>query len=284
MNIKVAIQSKGRLSEKSLNLFRECGIRFENGKGNLKMKATNFPLEVLLLRDDDIPEYVESGVADLGIVGQNVVWEKTENVKEIKNLGFGKCRLSLAVDKNFDYRSVKDVNGLEIATSYPNILRKYLNENNIEAKIHKISGSVEIAPGIGLANAVCDIVSTGSTLTLNGLKEVDVILKSQAVLIASPDLLSEKQLILDKLSFRLDAVQKAKDNKYILLNAPNDKIDLISNILPGMKSPTVVPLAEEGWSSVHSVVNENEFWDVIEKLRENGAEGILVMPIEKMIV
>ncbi|RLD69395.1 MAG: ATP phosphoribosyltransferase [Bacteroidetes bacterium] len=284
MNIKVAIQSKGRLSEKSLALFRECGIRFENGKGNLKMTATNFPLEILLLRDDDIPEYVESGVADLGIVGQNVVWEKTENVKELKNLGFGKCRLSLAVDKNFDYRSIQDINGFEIATSYPNILRKHLNENNIKAKIHKISGSVEIAPGIGLANAVCDIVSTGSTLTLNGLKEVDVILKSQAVLIVSPNLLSEKQLILDKLSFRLDAVQKAKNNKYILLNVPNDKIDVISNILPGMKSPTVVPLAEEGWSSVHSVVNENEFWDVIEKLRDNGAQGILVMPIEKMII
>ncbi|RLD77796.1 MAG: ATP phosphoribosyltransferase [Bacteroidetes bacterium] len=284
MNIKVAIQSKGRLSEKSLALFRECGIRFENGKGNLKMTATNFPLEILLLRDDDIPEYVESGVADLGIVGQNVVWEKTENVKELKNLGFGKCRLSLAVDKNFDYRSIQDINGFEIATSYPNILRKHLNENNIKAKIHKISGSVEIALGIGLANAVCDIVSTGSTLTLNGLKEVDVILKSQAVLIVSPNLLSEKQLILDKLSFRLDAVQKAKNNKYILLNVPNDKIDVISNILPGMKSPTVVPLAEEGWSSVHSVVNENEFWDVIEKLRDNGAQGILVMPIEKMII
>ena len=284
MNIKVAIQSKGRLSEKSLALFRECGIRFENGKGYLKMTATNFPLEILLLRDDDIPEYVESGVADLGIVGQNVVWEKTENVKELKNLGFGKCRLSLAVDKNFDYRSIQDINGFEIATSYPNILRKHLNENNIKAKIHKISGSVEIAPGIGLANAVCDIVSTGSTLTLNGLKEVDVILKSQAVLIVSPNLLSEKQLILDKLSFRLDAVQKAKNNKYILLNVPNDKIDVISNILPGMKSPTVVPLAEEGWSSVHSVVNENEFWDVIEKLRDNGAQGILVMPIEKMII
>ncbi len=284
MNIKVAIQSKGRLSEKSLALLRECGIRFENGKGNLKMTATNFPLEVLLLRDDDIPEYVESGVADLGIVGQNVVWEKTENVQEIKKLGFGKCRLSLAVGKNFNYSSISDINGFEIATSYPNILRKHLNENKIDARIHKISGSVEIAPGIGLANAVCDIVSTGSTLTLNGLKEVDVILKSQAVLIANPNLLPENQIILEKLSFRLDAVQKAKDTKYILLNAPNEKIDVISEILPGMKSPTVVPLAEDGWSSVHSVVNENDFWDVIEKLRDNGACGILVMPIEKMII
>lgn len=284
MYVKIAIQKKGRLSEKSLALFRECGIRFENGKGNLKMTATNFPLEVLLLRDDDIPEYVESGVADLGIVGQNVVWEKAENVQEIKKLGFGKCRLSIAVDKNFEFRTVKDINGLQIATSYPNILRRYLNEKNVEAKIHKISGSVEIAPGIGLANAICDIVSTGSTLILNGLKEVETILKSQAVLIANPNLSDEKQETLNKLSFRLDAVQKAKDNKYILLNAPNDKIDVISKILPGMKSPTVLPLAEDGWSSVHSVVNENEFWEVIEKLRGNGARGILVMPIEKMII
>jgi len=284
MNLKVAIQSKGRLSEKSLALFRECGICFENGKGNLKMTANNFPLEILLLRDDDIPEYVESGVADLGIVGQNVVWEKTENVQEIKQLGFGKCRLSLAVDKNYNYRSIDDINSMQIATSYPNILKKHLNKNNVKAKIHKISGSVEIAPGIGLANAVCDIVSTGSTLTLNGLKEVETILKSQAVLIATKNLPVEKQSILDKLTFRLDAVQKAKDNKYILLNAPNNKIDVISDILPGMKSPTVVPLVGKGWSSVHSVVNENEFWEVIEKLRDNGAEGILVMPIEKMIV
>ena len=284
MNIKIAIQSKGRLSEKSLALFRECGIRFGNGKGKLKMTATNFPLEILLLRDDDIPEYVESGVADLGVVGQNVVWEKTENVNEIKKLGFAKCRLSLAVDKEFNYQSITDIEGSQIATSYPNILRKYLNSKNVDAKIHKISGSVEIAPGIGLANAVCDIVSTGSTLTLNGLKEVETILKSQAVLIARPDLSAEKQLILDKLTFRLEAVQKAKDNKYILLNAPNNKIDIISEILPGMKSPTVVPLADEGWSSVHSVVNENDFWEVIEKLKDNGAQGILVMPIEKMII
>lgn len=284
MNLKIAIQSKGRLSEKSLALFRECGIRFENGKGNLKMVATNFPLEVLLLRDDDIPEYVEAGVADLGIVGQNVVWEKTENVKEIRKLGFGKCRLSFAVDKNLDYRAIEDVENLQIATSYPNIVKKYLQTKNVQAKIHKISGSVEIAPGIGLANAVCDIVSTGSTLTLNGLKEVETILKSEAVLIANPNLSSEMQVVLDKLTFRLNAVQKAKDNKYILLNAPNNKIDKIIEILPGMKSPTVVPLADEGWSSVHSVINENHFWEIIEKLKDVGAQGILVMPIEKMIV
>jgi ATP phosphoribosyltransferase len=284
MNLKIAIQSKGRLSEKSLALFRECGIRFENGKGNLKMVATNFPLEVLLLRDDDIPEYVEAGVADLGIVGQNVVWEKTENVKEIRKLGFGKCRLSFAVDKNIDFSSIEALENLQVATSYPNIVKKYLQEKNVKAKIRKISGSVEIAPSIGLANAVCDIVSTGSTLTLNGLKEVETILKSEAVLIANPELSSEKQTLLDKLTFRLNAVQKAKDNKYILLNAPNNKIDEIITILPGMKSPTVVPLADEGWSSVHSVINENDFWEIIEKLKNAGAQGILVMPIEKMII
>ena len=284
MKIKIAIQKKGRLSEKSLNLFRECGIRFENGVGNLKMSATNFPMEILLLRDDDIPEYVEAGVADLGIVGQNVVWEKTEKVDEIKKLGYGKCRLSIAVDKNYAYKSVASINNLQIATSYPNILGKFLKEQSVDAKIHKISGSVEIAPGIGLANAVCDIVSTGSTLTLNGLKEVETILYSEAVLIATQNLPSDKQAILNKLLFRLNAVQKAKDNKYILLNVPNNKLELISSILPGMKSPTVVPLKEEGWSSVHSVINENDFWEVIEKLKENGAQGILVMPIEKMII
>lgn len=284
MNLKIAIQSKGRLSEKSLALFRECGIRFENGKGNLKMVATNFPLEVLLLRDDDIPEYVEAGVADLGIVGQNVVWEKTENVKEVRKLGFGKCRLSFAVDKNLDYSSIENLKNLQVATSYPNIVRKYLQGKNVQAKIHKISGSVEIAPGIGLANAVCDIVSTGSTLSLNGLKEVETILKSEAVLIVSPELPGEKQVLLDKLTFRLNAVQKAKNNKYILLNAPNDKTTEIIEILPGMKSPTVVPLADDGWSSVHSVINENDFWEIIEKLKDAGAQGILVMPIEKMIV
>jgi ATP phosphoribosyltransferase len=284
MKIKIAIQKKGRLSEKSLSLFKECGIRFENGIGNLKMSATNFPLEVLLLRDDDIPEYVEAGVADLGIVGQNEVWEKTDNVEEIRLLGYGKCRISIAVNKNMDYNSLSDIKGLQIATSYPRILQKYLDKQGINAKIHKISGSVEIAPGIGLANAICDIVSTGSTLTLNGLKEVETIAKSQAVLIATKNLPANKQAILDKLLFRMNAVQKAKDNKYILLNAPNDKIETISNILPGMKSPTVVPLKEKGWSSIHSVINENDFWEIIEKLKKAGAQGILVMPIEKMIV
>lgn len=284
MKIKIAIQKKGRLSEKSLNLFKECGIRFENGIGNLKMSATNFPLEVLLLRDDDIPQYVEAGVADLGIVGQNVVWEKTDHVDEIRRLGYGKCRLSIAVDKNLEYKSIVDIKNLQIATSYPNILAKFLDKKGTQAKIHKISGSVEIAPGIGLANAVCDIVSTGSTLTLNGLKEVEVVLKSEAVLIATKNLPKDKQEIVNKLLFRMNAVQKAKDNKYILLNAPNDKVETISKILPGMKSPTVVPLKEKAWSSIHSVINENDFWEVIEKLKEAGAQGILVMPIEKMII
>lgn len=284
MKLKIAIQKKGRLSEKSLALFKECGIRFESGKGSLTMQASNFPLEVLLLRDDDIPEYVESGVADIGIVGQNVVYEKAENVKEVKQLGFGKCRFSLAVGKKMTYNSVKDLEGKQIATSYPNILSKFLTENGVKAKIHEISGSVEIAPSIGLADAVCDIVSTGSTLLMNGLKEVETILKSQAVLIAYPELETKKQAILDKLLFRLEAVQKAQKNKYILLNVPNRKIKTISDILPGMKSPTVVPLEKEGWSSIHSVIAENDFWEIIEKLRENGAEGILVMPIEKLII
>ena len=282
--LKIAIQKKGRLSEKSLDLFKECGIRFENGKGSLTMKASNFPLEVLLLRDDDIPEYVESGVADIGVVGQNVVYEKADKVVEVRQLGYGKCRFSLAVGKKMQYNSVKDLDGKSIATSYPKILSKFLKKNGVSAKIHEISGSVEIAPSIGLADAVCDIVSTGSTLMLNGLKEVEVILKSQAVLIATPNLEAEKQAILDRLQFRMEAVQKAKTTKYILLNVPNDKIQTISDILPGMKSPTVVPLQEKGWSSIHSVIEENDFWEIIEKLKENGAEGILIMPIEKMIM
>jgi len=282
--LKIAIQKKGRLSEKSIALFNECGIRFENGIGRLTMKASNFPIELLLLRDDDIPEYVESGVADIGVVGQNVVYEKTDNVTEVRQLGYGKCRFSIAVGKKMQYNSVKDLDGKSIATSYPKILSKYLIENGVNAKIHEISGSVEIAPSIGLADAVCDIVSTGSTLMLNGLKEVEVILRSQAVLIATPNLIAEKQAVLNKLLFRLEAVQKAKTTKYILLNVPNEKIQLVSSILPGMKSPTVVPLQKEGWSSIHSVIEENDFWEIIEKLKDNGAEGILVMPIEKMII
>lgn len=282
--IRIAIQKSGRLSEDSLKLIDECGIKFNNGKGKLKSVATNFPMEFLFLRDDDIPEYVADGVADLGIVGENVAAEKDEDVDLIKRLGFSKCRLSLAVARGETYNGPKDFNGKSIATSYPNILSQYLISNNIEAQIHKISGSVEIAPSIGLADAVCDIVSSGSTLLSNGLKEVEVIFRSEAILIGRKNLDEGKQGLLKKLLFRIDAVQSAKNNKYILLNAPNDSIEKIVSLLPGMKSPTILPLAIEGWSSIHSVIGEDAFWEVIEKLRDAGAEGILVVPIEKMIL
>lgn len=281
--LRLAIQKSGRLSEDSLKLIKECGITFNNGAGKLKSVASNFPLELLFLRDDDIPGYVSDGVADLGIVGENVYVEKQKKVKLIEKLGFSKCRLSIGVDKSFDYKGIQSLEGLEIATSYPNILSDFLNKNNIKADIHEISGSVEIAPSIGLADAVCDIVSSGSTLISNGLKETEVIFRSEAVMIGSPELADDKQKVLSDLLFRLSAVRSARNTKYILLNAPNKSIDTIVSLLPGVKSPTVMPLAEEGWSSVHSVVNENEFWDVIEKLREAGAEGILVLPIEKII-
>lgn len=284
MKLKIAIQKSGRLSEESLRLLRDCGININNGLSKLKTDADNFPIEVFFLRDDDIPQYIEDGVADIGIVGENVLLEKNKEVKTIDRLGFGKCRLSLAFPKEKNYRSVKDLNGLRIATSYSNILAKYLKQQKIKAEIHEISGSVEIAPGIGLADAICDLVSTGSTLLSNGLKEVEVILRSEAVLIANKKLNKEKAEILAKLLFRIKALRSAKRNKYILLNAPNKKLDAICKILPGMKSPTILPLAEKGWSSVHSVVEENEFWEIIEKLKNNGAQGILVVPIEKMIV
>ena len=282
--LKIAIQKSGRLSESSLKLLKECGIEFDNGLNKLKAEAFNFPLEVFFLRDDDIPQYVEDGVADIGIVGENVVLEKGKELTVIDKLGFGKCRLSLAIPKDQKYKSIQDLNGKRIATSYANILSKYIKKNKITAEIHEISGSVEIAPGIGLADAICDLVSSGSTLFTNGLKEVEVLLKSEAVLVANKNLDKEKQVILDKLLFRIQAVRKAKNNKYILLNAPNNKLDAICKVLPGMKSPTILPLIEEGWSSVHSVVEENKFWEIIEKLKENGAQGILVVPIEKMIL
>ncbi|MCG3167123.1 MAG: ATP phosphoribosyltransferase [Bacteroidia bacterium] len=282
--LRIAIQKSGRLHEDSIRLLREAGIEFNNGINKLKSEAFNFPLEVLFLRDDDIPQYVEDGVADIGIIGQNVLVEKNKNVKTINALGFGKCRLSIAVPKAKQFNSADDLNGMKIATSYPHILGNYLKENNIKAEIHEISGSVEIAPGIGLADAICDLVSSGSTLFMNGLREAQVIFKSEAVLISGNNLSAEKQEIINRLVFRLNAVKKAKNNKYILLNAPNNKLDEIIKILPGMKSPTVLPLAEEGWSSVHSVVNENDFWEIIENLKTNGAQGILVVPIEKMIV
>lgn len=282
--VRIAIQKSGRLSEDSLKLIDECGIKFNNGKGKLKSASTNFPMEFLFLRDDDIPEYVADGVADLGIVGENVAEEKNEEVDVIKKLGFSKCRLSLALPRSADYHGVADFNGKSIATSYPGILSNFLNKNNIKAEIHKISGSVEIAPSIGLADAVCDIVSSGSTLLSNGLKEVEVIFRSEAILIGRKKLEAGKAATLRNLLFRIDAVQSAKNNKYILLNAPNHAIETIVSLLPGMKSPTILPLAIEGWSSIHSVISEDAFWEVIEKLRNAGAEGILVVPIEKMIL
>lgn len=284
MKLKIAIQKSGRLSEDSLRLLKECGIDINNGLNKLKTEANNFPLELFFLRDDDIPQYVEDGVADIGIVGENVLLEKNKKVKTIDKLGFGKCRLSLAIPKDKNYKSVKDLNGLRIATSYSNILAKFLKQNKVKAEIHEISGSVEIAPSIGLADAICDLVSSGSTLLSNGLKEVEVILKSESVLISNTKLNKEKTELLNKLLFRIKALRAAKRNKYILLNAPNNKLDAICKILPGMKSPTILPLAEKGWSSVHSVVEENQFWDIIEKLKANGAQGILVVPIEKMIL
>jgi ATP phosphoribosyltransferase len=282
--LRLAIQRKGRLSEDSLNLIKESGIKFTSGTGKLKSTSKNFPVEFLFLRDDDIPDYVADGVADIGIVGENVALEKGKNIDTVKRLGFSKCRLSLAIPKGVDYVGLEYFQNASIATSYPKILKDFLSSKNIKADIHEISGSVEIAPSIGLASGICDIVSSGSTLLSNGLKEVETILQSEAVIIGNQELSEEKKAILDKLLFRIESVQKGKNNKYILLNAPNDKLDDIIALLPGMRSPTVVPLADNKWSSIHSVINEDEFWEVIEKLRAAGAEGILVVPIEKMIL
>jgi ATP phosphoribosyltransferase len=283
MKIRIAIQKSGRLYDDSVRLLRECGINISNGGNKLKTEAANFPIEVYFLRDDDIPQYVEDGVADIGIAGENVVYEKRKQVDVLEKLGFGKCRLSLAVSKNENFSKLW-LNEKRIATSYPVLLRDYLDKQNIGAEIHEISGSVEIAPGIGLADAICDLVSSGSTLLTNGLKEVETILHSQAVLISHKQLEEAKQKLVQKLLFRIRAVQKARNNKYILLNAPDEKLQEIISLLPGMKSPTVLPLAAKGWSSVHSVLQEDDFWDIIEQLKEAGAEGILVVPIEKMII
>ncbi|HEY6502379.1 MAG TPA: ATP phosphoribosyltransferase [Chitinophagaceae bacterium] len=283
MKLKIAVQKSGRLYDDSLRLLKECGIAIANGGNKLKAEAANFPMEVYFLRDDDIPQYVEDGVADIGIAGENVVYEKRKQVEVLEKLGFGKCRLSIAVDKKENFS--KDwLNGKRIATSYPVLLQQYLDLQKINAEIHEISGSVEIAPGIGLADAICDLVSSGSTLLTNGLKEAETILSSQAVLISTKGLDNEKQNLVQKLLFRIRAVQKARNNKYILLNAPDEKLQDIINLLPGMKSPTVLPLATKGWSSVHSVVQEDDFWSIIEQLKQAGAQGILVVPIEKMIV
>ena len=282
--LKIAIQKSGRLYEDSIKLLKECGIELNNGNKQLKAAAFNFPIEVYFLRDDDIPQYVYDGVADIGIVGENVLLEKNKDIEIAYRLGFGRCRLSIAVPKAVKYTSLEDLRGLKIATTYSTILQQYLDDKNIEAEIHEISGSVEIAPSIGLADAICDLVSSGSTLFTNGLKEVEVILQSEAVLSVNKNLTADKRLILEKLLLRINSVKTAKNNKYILLNAPNHQLKNIFSLLPGMKSPTVVPLVEEGWSSIQSVVNENDFWDVIEKLKQFEAEGIIVMPIEKMIV
>lgn len=282
--LKIAIQKSGRLNEKSLSLLKECGISIVNGTGKLKATSSNFPIEILFLRDDDIPQYVEQNVADIGILGENEVIEKNKNVEIIKKLGFASCKLSLAIKREVNYNGIDYFKGKRIATSYPNILKSFLAQNNIDATIEEISGSVEIAPSIGLSDAICDIVSTGSTLITNGLKEVETILLSEAVLISGKCLDAEKLAILNKLLFRIEAVKSAKNNKYILLNTPNESIEEIVKILPGMKSPTILPLAEKGWSSLHSVVNENDFWEIIERIKKLGAQGILVVPIEKMIV
>ncbi len=281
--LKIAVQTKGRLNEDSLKLIEEVGIKLPLSTRKLISTATNFPLEALFLRDDDIPQAVAMGVADIGVVGENEMLEKKESVVIAKRLGFSKCRLSLAIPKDDIYQGVEYFNGKKIATSYPEILRDFFKEKNITADIHVINGSVEIAPGIGLADAIFDIVSSGSTLVSNRLKEVEVVIKSEAVLIANPNLSDEKKAIMDELIFRMESVQRAEKKKYILLNAPNEKLAEIESYLPGMKSPTVMPLAEEGWSSVHSVIEERDFWEIIGKLKAAGATGILVIPIEKMI-
>ncbi len=281
--LRLAIQKSGRLSEESIKLIKECGIEFSSGGGTLKSVAYNFPLEVLFLRDDDIPGYVADGVADIGIVGENVAIETRKKMDTVRQLGFSKCRLSIGVPKAMEFTSKESLNGMRIATSYPNILSDYLFENNIKASIHEISGSVEIAPGIGLADAICDIVSSGSTLISNGLKETEVVFRSEAILVACPQLSDEKKAILDELMFRIAAVKNAEKTKYIMLNVPDASIKTVVGLLPGVKSPTIMPLAEKGWSSLHSVVKESDFWEILAKLKEAGAEGIVVLPIEKIV-
>jgi ATP phosphoribosyltransferase len=282
--LKIAIQKSGRLNEDSIQILKDCGISINNGNDQLKATASNFPLEVLYLRNSDIPQYLIDGVVDVAIVGDNLLVEKGKNIQVAEKLGFSKCKVSVAVPKNFEYKSMKDLEGLRIATSYPNTVLDFFNSKNVNVDLHQISGSVEIAPNIGLADAIVDIVSSGSTLFKNNLKEVEVIFKSEAVLAVSPKMTPENKAILDKLQFRIQSVLRARKSKYILMNVPNDKIELISSILPVLKSPTVMPLAQEGWSSVHTVIEEDRFWEVIDKLKAAGAEGILVCPIEKMVL
>lgn len=284
MMIKIAIQKSGRLNEDSLDMLKKCGISIDNGKDQLKAAARNFPLEVLYLRNGDIPQYLRDGVVDLAIIGENLLFEKGQDLSVIEKLGFSKCRVCIAVPKDVNFSSIEDLDGKKIATSYPNTTNQFLSKNNVTAELHIINGSVEIAPNIGLADAICDIVSSGSTLFKNNLKEVATIMKSEAVLVQAPNLSDEKNELIEKLRFRLRAVLRAKKSKYILLNAPNEKIEEISNILPVLKSPTVLPLAQEGWSSLHSVIEEGSFWEVIDELKAAGAEDILVCPIEKMVM
>lgn len=281
--LRIAVQKSGRLLDDSLQLLKECGLKIDVGNGALKSDVSNFPLEILFLRNSDIPQYLKDGVVDIAIIGENLLVEKGEGVEVLLPLNFSKCKVSLAVPKASSIESVKGFEGKKIATSYPVTLQKYLYENQVTAEIHTISGSVEIAPNIGLADGICDIVSSGNTLFMNGLKEIEVIFQSQAVLVISPGLTNEKQSVLEKLMFRMKAVLASKNSKYILLNAPNESLDAISAILPGMRSPTILPLAMSGWSSVHSVISEDQFWDTIDALKEAGAEGILVVPIEKMV-
>ncbi|MCD8449622.1 ATP phosphoribosyltransferase [Tenacibaculum dicentrarchi] len=282
--LRIAIQKSGRLNEDSLNLLKNCGISIDNGKDQLKASASNFPLEVFYLRNGDIPQYLKDGVVDIAIIGENLLIEKGGDIEFIEKLGFSKCKVSLAIPKLEEYTGLSYFQDKRIATSYPNTVKNFLKSKNITSQLHIINGSVEIAPNIGLADGICDIVSSGSTLFKNNLKEVEVILKSEAVLAVSPKLEASQKEILDKLQFRIQSVLKGRRSKYILLNAPNDKLEKIINILPGMRSPTVLPLSEKGWSSVHSVLDKDEFWDVIDELKKNGAEGILVCPIEKMVV
>lgn len=282
--IRIAIQKSGRLNEDSLRILKDCGISIDNGKDQLKASSRNFPMEVFYLRNGDIPQYLRDGVVDIAIIGENVLIEKGEDIIVAEKLGFSKCKVSLAIPKTTKYNSVKDFEGKRIATSYPNTVRNYLKEKGVQSDLHIISGSVEIAPSIGLADAICDIVSSGSTLFKNNLKEVEVMLKSEAVLAVSPQISTERKELLEKLQFRMQSVLRARQSKYVLLNAPNEKLDNIISKLPGMRSPTVLPLAEEGWSSVHTVINKDKFWEVIDELKQAGAEGILVCPIEKMVL
>lgn len=282
--LKIAVQKSGRLNEDSMQILKDIGISIDNGIDQLKASARNFPIEVFYLRNGDIPQYLKDGVVDAAIIGENILIEKGEGINVVEKLGFSSCKVCIAVPKGDNYTSIKDLEGKRIATSYPNTVQMYLDKNGVKANLHIINGSVEIAPNIGLSDAICDIVSSGSTLFKNNLKEVETILKSEAVLAVSPVLDEEKQKILDTIQFRIKAVLRGRNSKYVLLNAPNDKVKDIISVLPGMKSPTVVPLAEEGWSSVHTVMNKNEFWEVIDELKAKGAQGILVCPIEKMVL